>query len=413
MLLDQEITAYDFVRGHLRQYRELPASQTVQEELGIRLPAANEPLAYYIDLVNERYEYNLIRDRFGPLREALATKNMALVADTVSGISSVLRRRRRGASQTGEAMNMNEAGHLVTARLRQIQGTGGVSGITTGWPTFDYMTGGYQNGDMITWVGRMGLGKTYVMLRQAQNAHLAGAHVLFVTTEMSIEQMARRYAALVTGVNPTLLKNGTISTYMRERINAVYRDMIGGERFKVFSVGMNAKCDSIARLADEFAPDIIFIDGVYLLRPSEMGRNANRTEKVHAVYDELRGMNLDIGCPFVLSTQFNRQAGRSGKEGSLETISFTDAVGTHSSQVIALKDGPTENVRDSRVFDFLKGREGEHGSVAINFKFAPLDMGEMSVAEREAEGEVTEGTVQWMGRRSPDPGRRTSDYYRE
>ena len=115
------------------------------------------------------------------------------------------------------------------------------------------------------------------------------------------------------------------------------------------------------------------------------------------MYDEIRAVNLDLNRPFIVSTQFNRQAGKSGKEGSLETIGFTDAVGTHSSHVIALKDGPTENSRDSRLFDFLKGREGEHGTVAINFKFAPLNMDEMTPEEIEQDLGVTEESVQWMG----------------
>ena len=172
--------------------------------------------------------------------------------------------------------------------------------------------------------------------------------------------------------------------------------MIGAERFKIFSVGMNAKCDAILTLADEMGPDIVFIDGVYLLRPTETGRNSTRTDRVSAVYDELRGMNLDMRVPYILSTQFNRAAGRGGKEGSLETISYSDSIGTHSSHVIALKDGPTENIRDSRLLDFLKGREGKHGSVAINFKFAPLNMAEMTQEERADEGEVTEESVEWM-----------------
>lgn len=397
MLIDAEATAFDFVKGHLRQYRELPSVQTVQQETGVRLPTAPETLNYYIDVVHERHEYNLIRDRFAGFREALQQRDMGVVADHISDMSRVIRRRRRGAHQTGEAVSMTEAGRMVTERLRQIQGQGGISGITTGWSKFDYITGGYQSSDLITWVGRMGLGKTYILLKQAQAAHKNGASVLFVTTEMGIEPLARRYAALETGVNPRMLRDGTVSTNTRRRVENVFRNMIGAERLKIFSVGMNAKADAIALLADEFGPDIIFIDGVYLLRPTEAPRNATHTDRVRTVFDEIRAMNLDMGIPFVVSTQFNRAAGKKGKEGTLETIGYSDAIGTHSSQVIAIKDGPTENPGDSRLFDFLKGREGEHGTVAINFRFAPLNMEEMSQEELEDEGEVTQDSVQWMG----------------
>lgn len=160
---------------------------------------------------------------------------------------------------------------------------------------------------------------------------------------------------------------------------------------------MNAKVDAITALCQEYGPDIVFIDGVYLLRPTDISRSANRTEKVTAVFDEIRAVNLDMRRPFVVSTQFNRQAGKGGKEGTLENIGYTDATGTHSSQIIALKDGPTANVRDSRLFDLLKGREGEWGTVAINFKFAPLRMDEMTDEERGEHGEVTAESMEWMG----------------
>ncbi len=389
-----ELTAYDFIRRHYRQYRDLPSLATVQEETGVRLPAATEPLNFYIDQVEDRHEYNLIRERFAVFREGMQRADMGTVANEVSAMSRIFRRRR--SDGVGQAVELSEGFRLVSDRLLEIRGTGGISGITTGWNEFDNITGGYQNSDLITWVGRMGLGKTYILLRQAMKAHEAGHNVLVVTTEMGIEQLARRCAALALGINPRLLKNGTISTYNRQRIRNLELNMIGSERFKIFSVGMNAKIDSIATLCYEYGPSIVFVDGVYLLRPTDMGRNTSRTDKVTAVYDELRGLNLDLSVPFVVTTQFNRQAGKGGKEGTLETIGYSDSVGTHSSHVVAMKPGPTDNPYASREFEFLKGREGETGSTVINFKFAPIDMEEMTREERIEEGD-SEETVSWMG----------------
>jgi replicative DNA helicase len=230
-------------------------------------------------------------------------------------------------------------------------------------------------------------------------AHKAGHNVVFVTTEMGVEQIARRAAAIALGINPTLLKTGNISTHLLRRIQTYCQDFIGAERFRILSVGMNARVSVVDALCQEVGPSIVFIDGVYLLRPTDVGRNASRVERITGVFDEVKALTLDAGVPFVVTSQFNRQAGKSGKDGSLENIGYTDAVGTHSSIVVALKSGPTQNPAHSRVFDFLKGREGETGEVAINFKFAPLDMNEMSEEERQDEGVSTEESVAWMGMR--------------
>lgn len=397
MLIDDERIAYDFVRQHFRTYRELPQASTVQAETGVRLPVANETLAYYVDRVNERYDYNLIRDRFQGLRDGLASRNMSEVSNTLFDMTRVLRRRRGGSSHEGSVIDLREGLTMVASRVQALRGTGGISGITTGWNKFDSITGGYQNADLITWVGRMGLGKTYVALRQAQKAHEAGENVLFVTTEMGAEQMARRYAALRLGLNPQFLRNGTISTYMERRIRSLASGVVGAERFKVFSVGMNSKTNAIEALCQEFGPTIVFIDGLYLLRPMESSKSMNRTERVSGVMDDLKGLTLEMNRPVVGTTQFNRAAGKAGRDGTLETIGFSDAIGTHSSIVVALKDGPSENPKESRTFDFLKGREGESGEVVINFKFAPLDMEETTADEVAEDSDGGGASVAWMG----------------
>lgn len=397
--LDNELTVYDFVKSHLRTYRELPSLVTVQEETGVRMPVAHESLDFYFDQLTARHEYSVIREHYSELRESLKTQDMESITESVETMARVVRRSRRTRRNSGELSTMGEAFNLVADRLVRIRGTGGVSGIQTSWPSFDMQTGGYQNSDLITWVARPELGKTYMLLRQVKAAHVEGRNILFVTTEMGTEQIARRYAAIELGLNPTYLKSGMVSTHVQRRIAALSTSFTGADRLHILSVGMNAKVENVLALIEEIGPDIAFIDGVYLLRPSEMGRNANRTEKVTQVFDELKAANLAADIPFVVTTQFNRVSGKGGKDGTLETVGFSDAIGTHSSIVVAIKHGPTEDPKASRYIEFLKGREGESGKIAINFKFAPLDMDEFVEEEgtmQHEEGEPVRRSVDWM-----------------
>lgn len=398
--LPHEEEALNYIKRHYRAYRELPTRQTVQEETGTRLPDVREPMAYYIDTLQDRYDYNLIREHYEGMRTGLQEKDMAAVRESVQAMSGVVRRSARGGHQVS---TLAEGVQMSIDRLLRIQGSGGVSGITTPWDWFNEQSGGYQNGDLIAWVGRMGMGKTYVALVQAYAAYEAGKSVLFVTTEMATEQVSRRNLSIALGLNPTILKSGNISTYTLRRIEAFAQQMAGIDRFRVFSVGMNANVSAIEALAQEFMPDVIYIDGFYLLRPSEMSKSMSRVDRVAAVCDETKGLALDIDRPVVVMTQFNRQAGKQGKEGTLETIGFSDAIGTHSSVVAAVKSGPIP--KDSRMLDFLKGREGETGSWPIWFKFAPLNMRQMTPEEAAAAGgTVVDNTddsgaasVDWMG----------------
>jgi replicative DNA helicase len=317
---------------------------------------------------------------------------MVAAADTISQMARVTRTNQR---QGHQVMQMDEAMGLVVQRLENTRGSGGMTGIESGWAGLDLQTGGYQNSDLISIVARMGIGKTYLLLKQAKAAHAAGYNVLFVTTEMGAEPLARRYASIEFGINPTLLKMNMVSTWNERRIRGMFQSMAGAERFRIFSVGMNSKISAIEALCQEFYPDIVFIDGIYLLRPSAGDSKMKRIERIAEVFDETKALNLEMERPFVVSTQLNRQAGKGGKDGSLETISYTDSVGTHSSIVIAARTGPTDNPWASRWLEFLKGREGEHGKIAINFKFAPLDMGEFT-PEQAAQEQTARPDLDWM-----------------
>lgn len=397
LFIDGEMAAHDFVRGHYRQYRTLPTVATVQQETGVRLPQAPEPLAYYIDRLYERHQYNLIRERFAGLRDGLSSMDMEAVSTSVSDMYRVTRQNsRRGR----EVVNLREGYELVEQRLSGTRGYGGITGIEVGWPGYDAITGGYQDADLVSIVGRPSQGKTYILLQQAWHAHqVAGKTVLFVTTEMGTEQIMRRHASIAIGVNPTLLRMNMISSHLQRRLREFYRAMVGAEGFNIFSVGMNSQVSAVEALIQELDPDLIMIDGVYLLRPTAGAKNLNRTERITGVYDELRALTLESNKPAVVSTQFNRAAGKGGAEGSLENIGYTDAIGTHSSGVVAIRPGPTTNPRYSRWLEFLKGREGETGKIAINFKFAPTDMSEFTPDGADADDEANapaNANVNWM-----------------
>lgn len=375
---DAEIPVYDFVRNHFRQHRELPETRTVQEETGARMPNAPEALNFYKEALLNRHDFHIFSDAYGRFRGLVQTANTNEGIAEVRGIVGRLHRDlNRNAAGNRGVQSMDEAMQQVIRKLDETRGYGGITGIETGLPSYDGITGGYQDSDLVTIVGRMGLGKTYVLLSQADAAHRAGENVLFVTTEMGTEQIARRYMAINQGVNPTALKKNQLSTYVERRLREFSTTMLGAERFKIFPVGMKEKVNAIEAYIQEFGPTVVFIDGAYLLRPTEGHKNMSRIERITAVFDELKALNNDCGLPLICTSQFNRQAGKGGKEGTLETVAFSDAIGMNSSLVVALKDGPTENPKESRELDFLKGREGEEGAVYMNFKFAPPNFTEL------------------------------------
>ena len=399
LFIEDEVPLYDFIRLHYRRYGHIPAIETAQEELGILIPEAPETADYYIKRVNDRRMYSLVRDKFNELKEALRDFDM----DGAKEIIDSMRSSTRILRSDSDIRTLQEAAEDVMREYTTAHENPGISGIPTGWPRMDDATGGYQPGDLVTWVGRPATGKTFLMLKQASSAWQFGYSVLIVTMEMTIEQIARRLAGMQVGINPDYIRKGTLSTHALRRMREYLDTMQGAERFRMFSGGLRKKAGDVEMLVQEYRPDIVFIDGVYMMQP-ESKRGMSKVEKVSEVFDDLKKLTLSNNVPCVVTTQFNRTAGKKGKDGSLENIAFSDAISTHSSIVMSINEGKAPNANTQRVVTTLKDREGAGGQYHIHYKFSPMDFSEV-LDEGAIDGEhrtVGNTNVQalgldWMG----------------
>lgn len=68
----------------------------------------------------------------------------------------------------------------------------GISGLKTGWRHLDKYLGGWNRGDLIICAGRPGMGKSAIAMTWALAAAEQKHKVLFLSLEMSIDQLARR-----------------------------------------------------------------------------------------------------------------------------------------------------------------------------------------------------------------------------
>lgn len=251
---------------------------------------------------------------------------------------------------------------------------------------------------------------SWAVVHKAMAAYRQGKAVLIVSMEMPLDQMANRISAYVAGVNPYYIKTGRLDNFAMEKVRDTYSTLANATNFHLYAGNFKKTTDDLDILIQELSPDVIFVDGVYLMTPTSCNARAGRYEKAAHLMDDLKRICLMRDRPLVITTQFGREAKGKGKEGSLENIGYTDTVGTHSSIVCAIKSnvnirtgirsqdmmyehGPLKNdyvsyvTRDPyRLIEILKGREGEQGEFGTNFSFAPTNFTEVHVDT--AKGEV-------------------------
>ena len=409
---EEERSVYDFLTRHYRRYGELPVIATIEEETSVRLPETPEHVDFYIQEVHNRHVYGQVRDEFTVLRNHISSTNIEGILTSANVMRTAC---TPFTGQQQELYLMSDLAPEVLAVYDYNHMHPGLTGIPTGFPYLDNQTGGWQDGDFIVWVARPSIGKTHLSIHQALTALFAGKSVLYVSMEMTLKQIGSRIAAHMAGLNPDYIRKGVLSNWGKGRFYQAIQVMQSSRNFHLYAGNFNKTTADVEMLIQELNPDVVFIDGMYLMTPAKNVR-AGRYEAAAYLMDEIKRMCLMTERPVIATTQFGRGAGKGGKEGTLENIGYTDAIGTHASVVIAAKLGKEHSspVRDLvldtasgeyrsmisgyrkhypyRHIELLKGREGEAGGFGINFSFAPTDFSEvpLHIAVGETEEAPTE-----------------------
>lgn len=82
--------------------------------------------------------------------------------------------------------------HVEGARER-LKNYGKMQGISSGYPSIDKLTKGFVNGEVTVIAGKTSYGKTTLAINMANKVALQGYRVLFVTLEMTHEEITSRY----------------------------------------------------------------------------------------------------------------------------------------------------------------------------------------------------------------------------
>lgn len=378
---DDELFCYEFIRNHIRRHRQLPDVDTMIQEAELEIDPTPEPVQYYMDKVYDRYLYNQMSPVFNEMRESLTEMRLDDIRDGVGNMNRIIHSTNRN----NDLLNIGEVGENIYREYREQRLDVGISGVPSGHSLIDEQTGGYQNGDLAVYVARPKQGKTWMLIKQAHHAWQQGYNILFVTMEMTLNQIGNRFYGLHAGVNPRYIRKRTLTYHAERRVRRAIDSLQGSNRFNMLAGNMGKTVSEIEMTISQLNPDLIVIDGFYLMRPSYAPRNAGRFERIAYILDELKQITITSNRPVLGSTQFGRAAGKAGQKGSLENIGFTDAIGTHASLIYSVRPGIGADP-DTKILELLAGREGETNRVLVNYKFAPINFDQIrEISDEEME----------------------------
>lgn len=363
----EEAAVWFVLSEHVQKYGAIPSRKRF-EEAGLVLPLQHpDPLDWYADQIRIRFVHQSLKQTVIDVQEALNGDNPGLARDMMT--QTVLRLLKT--TQQRKLVDFAHQGFdVISKELKAKKLQGDDYGVKFGWPTLDAMADGIAGGDVVTIVGRPGQGKTYAMLFTASHAWLKQKkRPMFVSMEMKPLPIMQRLAAMNAKKPITQLKKAELSSAAEKDLLAKLETYKGENEFWVVDGALTATVDDIILLARQLKPDVVWIDGAYLVRG---GTQQQRWDRVTYVLERVKSDLAEaLDIPVVISFQFNRQQ-KKGAEGSLDNIAYSDAVGQLSSVVLGLGLADDEQSVEAiyrRKVQVIKGRNGEVGEFNINWRF--------------------------------------------
>lgn len=262
-------------------------------------------------------------------------------------------------------------------------------GIPTGLPVYDEDGYGIQPGELITILGKTGVGKSWLLAELCVNAYLSGKKILYLSPEMSSFETELRVDCFmmhkqgIEGVSHHALEMGEEAAVNRYRawIAALPNDdrwvTLDSDRQGGFTIG------AIYDLLFQHKPDVLAIDGFQLLAGSKSGQG---WENIKANADGIKAIGLLKKLAIYNVMQVQRSVGIH-ENPTLEQAAYGFALIEASDKVMSL--GAVRGQPDRRMLKLLKWRNQSLPPTRVHLTFN-VDAGHIQQTGMEEADDIDE-----------------------
>ena len=180
-----------------------------------------------------------------------------------------------------------------------------LTGKQTGWRYLDKYIGGYNEGDLIVIAGRPGMGKTAIALTLTKDFAKHNYKALFLSLEMSNDQLAKRYISLIGDIENWKIRNGRLQQIEIDKvINSANNQTI--EFYIDDDVDTSiAQIKAKAKLhKSRKGLDLLVIDYIQLVK----GTKANREQEIAEISRGLKLLAKELKMTVIVLAQLSRKS---------------------------------------------------------------------------------------------------------
>jgi replicative DNA helicase len=185
------------------------------------------------------------------------------------------------------------------------QNGGNLTGKQTGWRFLDKYIGGYNEGDLIVVAGRPGMGKTAIALTLTKEFSQIGGKALFISLEMSNEQLAKRYISLIGDIANWKIRNGQL----RENEILQVCDIANSQTIEFFiDDDVDSRIGQIKAKAKLHKStkglNLLVIDYIQLIK----GTKTNREQEIAEISRTLKLLAKELKITVMILAQLSRKS---------------------------------------------------------------------------------------------------------
>jgi len=380
---------FETMLAHSREYSEVPTVRTMKRDFPTyKFTESEESQLFLMDEVRANHALSIYQ---GALTEAVAFYD----SEDPEGCRAAMVHALRTVSNDIAVSHDVDITTTVEKRIQRYADLrnldGALRGLPSGFPTIDRATQGFQKKQLTTMVGPPKAGKSTMMLIAAMTAHLMGVTPLFIGFEMTNEEQEERLDAIIAKVSHTRLRTGQLTHEEEARLR---KNMHMFENMKPFFFSNDTMSTStltgIDAKINRYNPDIVFIDGTYMLDDEE-GEAKGSPQALTNITRGLKRMSQNRDIPVVNSTQVLEWKMSRKKGVTSNSIGYASSFAQDSDNVVAVEKpiGEYEDDPNVRKVKIVLGRNTSGAETLVRWDWEIGDFEEFSAEdpyteEREA-----------------------------
>lgn len=247
--------------------------------------------------------------------------------------------------------------------------------------------GGFSKKTINIFLGGPHSGKSLIKCHIASSYLMQGKNVLFISLEMSEEEVAKRIDANITNTSIIDIENMSHDMYI-QKLDKARQKTIGRLVVKQFPTGVGnvfhfEHLINELNLKKNFVPDAIIVDYLGICGSVRYKGNASIGSYLYvkAISEELRGLAIKYNVPLITSSQFNR-GGSDNSDPGMKDVSESFGINMTGDFICAIISNEELMSMNQYLFKQIKNR---YRDLNLDNKFViGVDRAKMKIYDLES-----------------------------